>query len=42
MGIHLGGSGKRGGGIKGDGRIDSDKAEHGCAVHIYDISYGTV
>ena len=42
MGIHFGSGGKRGGGIRGNRRIHSEKAEHGRAVHIYAIASGTV
>ena len=37
MGVHLGGGGNRGGGFRGNGGINLDKAEHGCAVHSYTI-----
>ena len=37
MGVHLGGGGKRGGEFRGNGGINLDKAEHGCAVHSYTI-----
>ena len=42
MVIHLGGGDKRECRIEGDGIINLNKSEHGCAVHRYDISYGTV
>ena len=38
MGIHLGGDSKKGGGIRGDGRIYPEKVEHGHAVHSYAIA----
>ena len=38
--IHLGGSGKRGGGMRGDGEINSEKAEQGRAVNSYAIVSG--
>ena len=40
MGMHLGVSSKRGGRIRGDGRIYLEKAEHGCAINSYAIASG--
>ena len=39
-GMHLGGGGKRGGRIQGDGILHLDKLEHGQEVHSYLVSYG--
>ena len=42
MVIHLSGGGKGGGGIRGNGRVHSEKAEHRHAVHSYVVAYGPV
>ena len=40
IGVHLGGGGKGGGGVQGDGGINLEKAEHGHTVHSYTIDNG--
>ena len=40
MGIHLGGGSKGGVRIWGDGRVHSEKEEHGRTFHSYAIAYG--
>ena len=42
MGIHLGGSGKVGGRIRGNERLNFYKVEHGRTVYRYKIASGPV
>ena len=42
MVIHLSGGDKGGGGNRGNGRVHSEKAEHGHSVHSYVVASGPV
>ena len=42
MMIHLSGGSKGGGGIQGNGRLHSEKAEHGHSVHSYVVASRSV